>query len=511
VRVTEPAHPTSATVTSQDLAKGVGTTLLARLGAVIDVVAQPLYVWLFGLASYGLYATLWSAINLIENVADLGMTSALQRVIPKSASEAEAVAALRAALLYGLTPCLIIAAAASALAPLVAPVFNASATDSAALVSIIRLFVWALPLWAFVEIATSAVRARRAFGAEIRLRLVWEQAIRLALAVVFYAAGFATMALYYAHLTSLAVTAVLSVRLLARYFDLSLLFKATPAAISADTLKAGLAVLPANIVARLFSDGPAIILNAILPGSAGAVAAGLYAIVRKISSIVQLVRAAFGYVLAPLAAAASTGNAAAVTEIYGFATRVSVAMAIPLGLVMIAGSPALLGVFGSGAAVAIPALAILILSRIIEAVTGSAGPIQQVTRSYTSQLAPSLLGLGVAAALGFALLPAWGLLGMVIAVAAGLVTASTTPLIQLWAVGRLHPFEAPFGRTFAVAMLVSLGGFALGWAAMALPVAAQLPLLIVILLATLWLSLRHALSLTDRQALGKTGRALRLA
>jgi hypothetical protein len=40
-------------ITTADVAKGAGTTLLARLGGVLEVVAQPLYIWLFGLAGYG--------------------------------------------------------------------------------------------------------------------------------------------------------------------------------------------------------------------------------------------------------------------------------------------------------------------------------------------------------------------------------------------------------------------------------------------------------------------------
>jgi O-antigen/teichoic acid export membrane protein len=89
----DPAPPRQA-ITPRDFAKGTGTTLLARLGGVIEVVTQPLYVWLFGLAGYGLYAVLWAAINLIENIADLGMTSALQRTIPKAKSASEEAALL---------------------------------------------------------------------------------------------------------------------------------------------------------------------------------------------------------------------------------------------------------------------------------------------------------------------------------------------------------------------------------------------------------------------------------
>ena len=86
-------------ITSHDVAKGAGTTLLARLGAVVEVVAQPVYVWLFGLASFGIYTALWAAITLVETIADLGMTAALQRTVPQAETEQKAVATLRAALI----------------------------------------------------------------------------------------------------------------------------------------------------------------------------------------------------------------------------------------------------------------------------------------------------------------------------------------------------------------------------------------------------------------------------
>ena len=51
------------------------------------------------------------------------------------------------------------------------------------------MFAWALPLWTFIEIATSAARARRAFGPEIRLRIFWEQIARILFAVGFFLLG----------------------------------------------------------------------------------------------------------------------------------------------------------------------------------------------------------------------------------------------------------------------------------------------------------------------------------
>src|SRR3546814_15496684 len=80
-----------------------------------------------------------------------------------------------------------------------APLLNVAAHDRPLVVPAIRLFVWALPLWAFVEIATSAMRARMVFGAEIRLRIVWEQVLRLIFAGLLFAAGFGLKGLFIAH------------------------------------------------------------------------------------------------------------------------------------------------------------------------------------------------------------------------------------------------------------------------------------------------------------------------
>lgn len=508
---TDDPAPQRQAITPSDFAKGSGTTLLARLGGVIEIVTQPLYVWLFGLAGYGLYAVLWAAINLVENIADLGMTSALQRTIPKAATMADQVASLRVALLFGVTPCLAIAVGASLAAPSVATVFNAADADAVFLIDAIRVFSWALPLWAFVEIATSALRAKRVFGAEIRLRLVWEQSIRALLAVALYAAGLGIMAIFVAHLASLAIVSLLSLRLLARQYDLKLLLAPAAPAIRSDTLKAGLAALPANMTARLFGDGPPIILNAWLPGSAGAIAAGLYTIARKISSIVQLVRTAFSYVMAPLAAAASTGEAREVREIYGFATRLSVALVLPLAAVLTSAGSLVLTLFGKQATAAYPALVLLILARAVEAISGAATPIQQVTRGYWSQQLGSLCGIGIATVITLSTMPEGGVAGISIAVAAGFLVASVVPVVQLWAGDRLHPFDAPFLQGLAIALpIAAVAGF-LAQLATKASVFAAWPAVVAILIGSVWASCRFALAAQDRASLGSVGRRLRLA
>lgn len=499
-------------VTNRHVARGLGTTVLARLGAVVEIVTQPLYVLMFGLAGFGLYAVLWATINLIENIFDLGMTSAMQRTVPQSATDAEAAAALRTALLFGVGPCLVVAILISVLAADLAPWLNVAEKDRALVVPAIRIFVWALPLWAFVEIATSALRARMVFGAEIRLRVVWEQVMRVAFAVLFFAFGLGLKGLFIAHLCSLAVTAALSVRLLARHYSLTHLWHGPWGSTTArDTFLAGLSILPSNIIGRLFSDAPALILNILLPGAAGAAAAGLFTIARKLSSVVQLVRIAFSYVMAPLAASAERADRRQVADIYAYSTRLIAAIALPLATVLAAGSSSLLSLFGDQAQSAQAALVILLFARAAEAVLGISSPVLQVVAAFRQQMTASIVGVVAALGAGWLIVGHLGALtGVTLATAIGLVAMAAIPTIQLATIEQLHPFDAQFPtvalRGSAIAIVAGIVALLAG----RLPDAAALPLIAVIAAGSIWVSVRFALPYGDRASLGTTGRRLHL-
>ncbi|MFW2831496.1 lipopolysaccharide biosynthesis protein [Sphingomonas sp. ID0503] len=497
--------------THRDIARGAGAAFLARLGSVIEVVAQPAYVAMFGLATYGLYTVLWAAVNLIENIADLGMTSALQRVVPQAASEEEAVAALRASLILALVPCTLIALACSLGAPLISGAMNVAAADRPQLETAVAIFAWALPLWAIVEVCTSALRARQAFGPEIRLRIVWEQLIRLAIAATLWLAGVSTLGLIVAHLISLSITAGLSIRLLRRYYDLGLLFRMPGRpGVMGDTLLAGLSVLPTNIVSRVFGDAPPVVLNLIIPGAGGAAAAGLYGIARKLSSLVQMVRVALGYVIGPLVSATVRHDRGEVQTLYAYATRMATVLALPIATLLIAGREPVLGLFGPEAQAGAPLIVPLIIARLFDAMTGPGSSIQQVASARHIPLFTSLAALLVAAILAPPLTRTYGATGMAVAVSSGLVVSSLAIVVALWWEGGIHPFPQPFWQVVWRSFVICLGGGALALLVPARPPLPCVGVLIAILLATLWMSLRFALPAADRESLGKMGRKLRL-
>jgi O-antigen/teichoic acid export membrane protein len=494
-------------VTRGEVARGAGLAGLSRATALIDAVAQPLYIALYGLPTYGIWVALWATVNFAENLVDLSLTSALQRIVPTEDDEA-AHSAVKAALLLTVLPAALIALIVTLNAGWVASLFSAAAEDRANLPFAVALFAWALPLWTFIEIATSAARARRAFGPEIRLRLFWEQIARILFALGFFALGAGNIGLVLAHLSSLALTAMLCVPLLARYYDLRRLVRAPlPGAGLRRLLGTGLALLPANAARRLLIDAPAMILNFLLPGASGAVAAGLFEIARKIATLPLAVRQAFQYVMAPVAAHQARADRAQIAPLYRFASRVSTALVVPLaGLLAFTGRD-ILSVFAPEVMAALPLLHILVAARAAEAIVGPATPIVEMTGHRILPLVNSFVGVAVWAALGLVLVPLHGAAGMAVAVGAATVAIAYMATLELHVTEGLSPFDRKLFRGLFVALLgVALMGLAARYSSGPVRFASVLTLWAL----ASWCALRFGLVRGDREALGGLARTLRL-
>lgn len=502
-----PERAEEGAVTRSDVAKGAGLAGLARAGALIEAVAQALYTWLFGLATYGIYVVLWGAVNLISNVVDLAMTIALQRIVP-SEDHDRAHAAVKAALLIGVVPSAIAALAISLSADRIAPLLNVAPQDRADLPTAIALFAWALPLWTYMEIATSAARAKRAFGPEIRLRIFWEQVVRILFALAFWSLNFASLGLISAHLCSLAITAFLATRLLGRYYDLRLLLRAPiGGALLTTMLKTGVALLPSNLARRLLIDAPPVFINLLLPGTRGAEAAGLFEIARKISTVPAIVRQSFQYVLGPLTSEQARTDRSAIAPLYRFATRISAALVLPLGGLLIFAGADILSIYRPAVAAALPILSILVAARVMEAIVGPASTIIEMIGHRLLPAVNSLVGVGLWAGLAAFLVPAYGAVGMAAAVGAGTMASSYAAVIELKMSDGLSPFDRKVFQALAIALA---GVLLMAGAEYVANGPVRFASVTLLWAATTWLAMRYGLTREDRQSLGGLSRKLGL-
>lgn len=504
----EPASDGPTSVTRGEVARGAALAGLSRAGALIEALSQPLFIGLFGLATYGVYVVLWGAVNLLSNILDLSMTSALQRVVPMQEREESAHGAVKLALLVALGASLAAALLITFNADRLAGYVSAAPDDRAHLPVAIALFAWALPLWTFVEVATSAARARRAFGPEIRIRIFWEQIARILFAVGAFLIGLKSIGLMVAHLCSLSLMAVLCVRLLGRYYDLRLILRAPIAAAPGrDLILSGVGLLPAALSRRLLIDAPPVLLNLFLPGAAGAAAAGLFEIGRKLSTVPYIIRQSFQYVLAPLSSAQARVDRLAIGPLYHFASRVSTALVVPLAGLMIFAAHDVLSVYRKEAEAALPILVVLSAARAAEAIVGPATSIVEMIGHRILPTVNSILAITLWVGLASVLTPTLGAFGMAVAVSIATVASTYAATVEL----RISDGVSPFGFRLLLGLTLALLGLAAMWVVVSLfdgPV--RFGALLLVWAGTTWLTLRYGLTRPDQEALGPLSRSLRI-
>ncbi|MGQ0559199.1 MAG: lipopolysaccharide biosynthesis protein [Sphingosinicella sp.] len=494
-------------VERREVARGAGLAGLARAGAAIEIITQPLYIALFGLHYYGLYVILWGAVSLASNVLDLSMPSALQRLVP-TRSEGEVHGIVKLALLASVVPALLVALAVALNAGAAADLLAAGSSQQPVLVPAVALFAWAIPLWTFIEVATASARARRAFGPEIRLRIFWEQVARALFAVLYFLLDLGPLGLIAAHLSSLALMVLLCLPLLARYYDLGRLLRASmPIALVRELFATGLALLPSSLSRRLLIDGPPVAISLLIAGPAGTVAAGLFEVARKLSTVPQIVRQAFQYVLAPLSPAQAQADRGRIAALYHFSARISTALAVPLAALVLFSGPDILSLYRREAEAALAPLAILCIARAVEAAIGPATTIVETIGHRALPLINSLIACLIWFGAAWWLTPGSGALGMAIAVALAVVASSAAAAIELALRERVRLFDSTLVTGLAIA-LAGAGGMALISTLAGGPVRAALNVLTWALAS--WAALRWGLAIEDRQALGGLSRRLRL-
>lgn len=492
------------------VAGGAGYALAARLGAGIEAISFIAFTWFYGAATFGLFAVLWSYVKVTSSITELAMTPALQRFIPQAPKEREGhIAGFAIKLSFYLS--LVIALAVTFSAPKLAPFINAAEQDKAHLVSIIQIYVWVLPFWCLVNVATAAVRATRTFGPEVKVRIFYEQGLRFLSASIFAGLGFLTYGLFWAHLISMILSALLAFRLLNRHYDLKQVFAAPLfCSTNREIWQFGLSVMPAYLVRMLFSEFPVMFLNMLLPGAAGAAAGGYYSVARKVASVLQAIHKTFEYVMAPLASEKKgKGDKTALAEMYAYATRLSICVALPFAAAIILARQDLLSLMRPEFQAAKAAIAVLCVGRIFEA---AAGPSSAIVEMLGHKLLPTingLIGLSVLVGLGFVLIPEHGVTGAAIAAALGINTTAYIALIQNRLLFELSPYCRELLRPLAVGIITALLVSALVPISSSWPMPVGLLVAIAVLLLSIAGLIRFGLSETDAEPFGKLARIIK--
>lgn len=509
-------EPSSAPPTPEDkandirqIAGGAGLAFVGRLGALIEALSVVVFTWAYGAETFGLFAVLWSYVKVATALSDVAMTTSLQRFVPRVSKDQEANVA-GFALKLSFLIAVFFALLGTYFAPAVSGFINVGAADQEHLTSVIRIYVWVLPFWTAVEVGTAAIRARRKFGPEIRVRIFYEQGLRLVAAVVFFFAGLDTYGLFLAHLLSVVLAAFLALKLIAKHYDMGAVLAAPlTGPLARDMRKYGFSVMPSNMIKKLFSEFPVMMLNYLLPGAAGAAAGGYYSVARKLASALQVVRLAFEYVMAPLAAEkAGKGDKQRLQHMYAFATRMSVSLALPFGAALYLARGDILSALEPEFQAAATAIAVLVAGRVLEA---ASGPSQSIVEMLGHRFLPptnGLVGLSVFVWMGWTLIPESGVTGAAIAAAIGLNITAYLAFFQSTLLFKLFPYTREILKPALISLMSAGILVTMAEAGPTLQPPIGLITAIIGLIVALLFLVRFGLKTEDAAALGKPAKWL---
>ncbi len=494
---TDPEH-------KKRVAGGAGFAFLGRMGALIEGASVIAFTWLYGPVTFGLFAVLWSYVKVMTAISEAAMTTTLQRFVPK-ADKDEANMVAGHALKLGLLVSSLFAIAGTIAAPYLTNFINAGEADAERLTTVIRIYVWVLPFWTTVEIGTAAIRARRTFGPEIKVRIFYEQGLRLVSAVIFAMTGLLTYGLFLAHLVSVFLAAVLALRLVAKNYDMGAVLRAPMFGPLAKEMRSyGFSLMPANLIKRLTAEFPVMYLNFLLPGAAGAAAGGYYQVARKVASAVQAIRLTFEYVMAPLAAEKEgTGDRQALEDMFAYATRLSVSIALPFGAALILARNDILATMQPEFAAATAAIAILVAGRIFEAATGPSSAIIEMLGHKLLPTVNSIAGLLGMLGIGLWLIPEYKVTGAAIAAASGLNITAILSLIQSRVLFGLFPYTSAAIRPILTSAVLAGGIMALVPSSFSWAPPIGITMSAAVLITAILLVIRYGLNDADAEALGK--------
>ncbi len=496
---------------SKTMARGAGLAFLGRLGALIEPLSVIIFAKLYGAPTLGLFFLLWGYILFTSNGASFAMTTALQRFVASQKDEDEVHRVLAISFLVSFILSLCFASTIYMLAPVLATFINTDEGVAGDLVTIIRIYVWALPLWTFLEVSTSAVRARRAFGPEVKVRIFYEQGLRMVAGVVFFLMGFTLYGLFISHLLALSVTVFISLQLLRKHYSLKkLITVGISPRVLCSLLNFGAPMAVSNVLKALHSNLPIFVLNFIMPGAAGVTAVAVYTVARKLVSVLQVVLQSFEYVMAPLASAknAETGPQG-LHEMYAFATRLICSIFVPVATVIIILRMDFLAMVGPEFLAAGSVIIILSIGRAIEAATGPAAALIEMLGNHWLPLLNSSTGIGISALLLWQLTPVYGIEGAAVAAAIGLNITAIAGMGEVYLMYRQQPYSKRilrpilFSFTGALAIVI-LVTFITPWGPLARFVTG-----ISGMFFSFWLLLKWGFDTRDAAAFGRIARWIR--
>ena len=306
------------------------------------------------------------------------------------------------------------------------------------LAPVLTMFALAIPLAATSYVLVSILQAFQSLKYAVIVRYLWEPVGKTCLGLSLFMLGFGLEGV----VTGIVITFVIAVLIGGQ--ALRRQWKLLPQASNELTI--------IDVVKITRFCGPLLVSNifgVIAPRSdililgywASSYETGVYQSALQTAGVIALVLGAFETALAPsIARVLAQKHLGRLCDLYQSGARLVFALTIPLFVLISLFAKDILGMFGSGFSVGSACLIVLSLGHLVNSAASSPNHVLLMDgRSRIVMANTIIVGVVQVAAISV-LAPFWGMIGVAIATASGLVTLAALRIVQVWRIYRIHPF-----------------------------------------------------------------------
>jgi O-antigen/teichoic acid export membrane protein len=480
------------------LAKGAGITSFGQgIGHVLNYATQVLLAQMYGATQLGLYVLGFTVIRVADILSQFGLSSGVVRYVAQYRAERDP-ARMRGTILLALWIAFALSLALAALLFFGSGFLADRVFGEPLLTGVFRLFAVSLPFLTIMNIALWATQAFQTMKYTTYVQEIQRPILNLVLVVVLYFVGAQVYGAIVAYAISTAFGTVLAIYYLTRVFPRLLDRSVPPVFETRALLGASAPMVVSNSMLRV-NDWVAVSVVGIFATAEGV---GIFNAAVRTAAVSSIVLGAFRIFTPMISDLYNRGRMQHLSDLYQDVSRWAFTGSLAIFLVTVLLARDIMLIFGPQFVGGWVVLVIISGAQLFNSSTGHTGRALAMTGHQKVVMVATLGATAAGVASSALLVPAYGILGGGVALA-----ASTTLLnaVTVFAVRRhlgLWPYNRTYLKPLAAGGLAFTGAYLL---MLALPLAAGIPKVGVIapmfLVAYVALLIIFGLSSGDRQLL----------
>ncbi len=434
---------------TKQVARGGGIVAIGSvIGKICNFALQILLGRVLGAGAYGVYALGLSVTSIASSISSLGLQNGVVRFISIYRGEGDK-ARIKSTLISALALSLVFSIVVAGLLFTLSNFISLRIFHEPELIHVLRIFALAIPFYVLMTITSFSARAFRKMGYSVGVTSICQPITNISFVGIAFLIGFKLDGAVSGFLISMILSAALGTYFLRRVFP-ELTAKLRPIYETKRLIRFSSPVFLEGFSALLLIQTDKIMLGYFSTISDIGLYSAASRTAMQIPFIMSALMASFSPVIADLY---NKRKYVALEELFKSTTRWIILLTLPIALILMLFARNIMSLFGVQFMAASLVLIILSFAQVIDAGTGAAKNLLQMSGKQDVDLVNGLTMVGINIGLNLLLIKRYGYIGAALATAASIVLINAARILEVRILLHMNPYDKKYLKMILSAMV----------------------------------------------------------